>query len=94
MLYKDRRFVPQDTLQDTKDLPSSCNFKCPEGHSGPFRPIRISEGDWLQCRYNDLQDGSEDGYCDQRFLIKLGGTITVLINADIYNAMDDLFEES
>lgn len=78
-------FIPQDTLQNTADLPSIFHIRCPEGHVGPFRPIRIGgeKSIGLQCRC----PGS-NGHCDQRFSIAFM-ELTVLVNADICKTVAD-----
>ena len=76
---RNRRFIPQETLQETRDLPYPNHFKCSEGHSGPFRPIRIEEGRWLQCRYLDPERKPGVGYCDYRFLIQESNELLILL---------------
>lgn len=95
MRYKDRRFIPQETLQETRDLPYHNCFKCPEGHSGPFRPIRIvGEGIWLQCRYLDPERRPGDGYCDYRFSIQESNElVTLLVSLEMYAELGRRFPE-
>ena len=97
MRYKairDRRFIPQETLQETRDLPYPNRFKCPEEHSGPFRPIRIEEGRWLQCRYLNPERKPGDGYCDCRFLIQESNELlTLLVSPEMYDELNKRFPE-
>ncbi len=100
MRYKairDRRLIPQETLQETRDLPYPNRFKCPEEHFGPFRPIRIGGegGLWLQCRYLDPECRPGNGYCDCRFPIQESNELlTLLVSPEMYAELDRRFPES
>ena len=91
---RDRRLMPQETLQETRDLPYPDRFKCPEEHSGPFRPIQINEGGiWLQCRYLNPESKPGVGYCDCRFLIQENELLIVLVSPEVYDELDKRFPE-
>jgi hypothetical protein len=67
-------------------------MRCPSGHVGPFKAIFIGlpEGAkwWFQCRYRDLDEPKENGFCDQRFPGPVGESVSLLVSPEVYTALE------